>query len=433
MNSHATKPNADIRTRPYKLNTPSVQEALLWTIIILSPLQDTILQKTPLKLFGASPAVLPVMALATLTLLNGLLRLKLTLDRRMLIGIIYVLIICAAHLVTFQPGLDTIQWHPLRSFGLMTALIVFMMTGVDYQNTRGLRIAIFIALFLTLTGVVLGGLLGPDAIKFLQVTPDASRRPRGFSTESSTLSVQIICIGMLSAHYMRRTWQKVIISTITGGLLIYSSSKGGLIALLLCVLILVLVRSRASLFYKFLIGLLVSPVLVAGAILVVSRFSHLVALNQTTTIATRVSMALFSTIVVIHNPLGVGFTGFYPAIPKYLYSAMWTVQSWFPFPLAFVEVKGYLTPPFKDADCKSFFLDFLVFFGIPFAILFFHFGYNLLQKLLAYRLFSLFVAVLFAFLALFTYYSTLNAYTVPLLIGIAIYEVRQHEAALRLH
>jgi len=433
MISKAAELNRDRFASPPQLKFPSVKDLLLWAIIVLCPLQDTILQKTPLKLFGASPAVLPLLALATIALFSNLFAPKLTFDRKILIGLVYVLLICAIHIVTFQPGLDPIQWRPLRSFGLMTALIVYLLTGVDYRNTRGLRISIYVALLITLIGVILGGILGPDAIKFLQVTPDISGRPRGFSTESSTLSVQIVCIGMLCSHYLKRTWLKIIVGAITAGLLIYSSSKGGLISLLLCVLILVLVRTRASLFYKLLIGFLLSPVLVAGALLVASKFSNLITLNQTTTIATRASMALFSGIVVLHNPLGVGFTGFYPAIPKYLYSAMWTIQSWFPFPLAFVEVKGYLAPPFKDADCKSFFLDFLVFFGVPFAILFFRFGFKLLQRLLAYRFFSLFVAVLFAFLALFTYYSSMNAYTVPLLIGIALYEARQYEAALRLH
>ncbi len=433
MNRNATELSPNTAPRPTRLQFPSVKEILLWGIITLSPLQDTVLQKTPLKLFGASPAVLPVLALASLALFRQILRLKFALDRKMLIGIGYVLAICVAHIITFQPGLDSIQWRPLRSFGLMTALIVFLMTGVDYKNTRGLRFAIFMAASITLAGVALGALLGPDSMRILQVTPDAGGRPRGFCTESSTLSVQIVCVGMLCSHYLLRTWKKVVTGVITGGLLIYSSSKGGLISLLLCVLILALMRSRASVFSKILAGIVVSPILVFGVLLVASRFSSLVMLNQTTTIATRVSMALFSGVVVLHNPLGVGFTGFYPAIPRYLYSAMWTVQSWFPFPLAFTEVREYLTPPFKDADCKSFFLDFLVFFGIPFAIVFFRFGNNLLQELLAHRLFSLFVAVLFAFLALFTYYSTMNAYTVPLLMGIAIYETRRHEAAVRLH
>jgi hypothetical protein len=45
----------------------SLDEILLWSIVVLSPLQDTALQYTPLKLLAASPAVLPLLVLALLS------------------------------------------------------------------------------------------------------------------------------------------------------------------------------------------------------------------------------------------------------------------------------------------------------------------------------------------------------------------------------
>jgi len=433
MSAAATLPETAPITPPPRLVLPAVEELLLWAIVILSPLQDTILQNTPLKLLAASPAALGVLLLALLAMARRILRPGLSVNRALLIGFAYVAVVSAAHLITFQPGLDTVQWRPLRTYSLMTALFLFMLMGVGYRSTRGLRIAIYLSFVVTLIGVLVGGVLGPNAITVLQFTPNVSGRPHGFSTEAGTLSVQIVCIGMLVSHYVRRGWAKLLTGAMTCALLIYSQSKGGLIVLLVCTLIVALVRSRASLTSKLLVALLVSPAIVVGVLFVSSMFSSVIELNQTSTIATRVSMVVFSLITVLHNPFGVGFTGFLPSLPKYLPQAMWTVQSWFPMPLAFVEVKEYLAPPFQDADCKTLFFDFFTFFGIPFAAIFFRFTVRLLRGLLRTGCFALFVGVLFSVAAMLTYYSTLNAYTVPLLIGIALHEVRQREAALCLH
>ena len=102
-------------------------------------------------------------------------------------------------------------------------------------------------------------------------------------------------------------------------------------------------------------------------------------------------------------------------------------------PLWFGEVKEYLYPPQADADCKTFFFDFLVFFGIPFALVFFGFAGKLLTQLFRCQFYWLFVGVLLSVVALMTYYSTINAFTLPLLFGISLHEVRRLESSLRMH
>ena len=143
-------------------------------------------------------------------------------------------------------------------------------------------------------------------------------------------------------------------------------------------------------------------------------------------------MTVYALITVIHNPFGVGFTGFLPSIPRYLPQAMGFVQSLFPFGLWFLEVKEYLDPPYINADCKTFFFDYFAFFGIPFAIVFFVFAYRLLRQLLRCSCYWLFVGVLFCLLALMTYYSLLNAFAVPALFGVALCETKRHQASVRM-
>jgi hypothetical protein len=350
-----------------------------------------------------------------------------------LIVVAYVTVVCAIHLISFDHGTALLEWRPVRGLTIQTALILFVISGIAYKNTRGLRVAIYLAFGITLLGVLLGGILGANAIPPLQATPNVSGRPHGFSTEASTLSVQIVSSGILVVHFLRRRWQKVCVGALTCALLVYSQSKGGLVALLLCTVILVIVKSRSSFVSKLVMVCVLAPVIYLGSIFALSLFTSIIEVNDTQTIATRLSMALFALIAVMHNPFGVGFTGFFPAMPHYLPQAMETIQSWFPFPLAFAEVQEYLTPPQKDADCKTFFFDFLVYFGIPFAVIFIGFVFRLLRQLLRNGLNSLFVGLLFSALALMTYYSSLNAYTMPLLFGVSLYEVGRRENSLRLY
>jgi O-antigen ligase/polysaccharide polymerase Wzy-like membrane protein len=411
----------------------TVDEVLLWTMVVLSPLQDTALQSTPLKLVAASPAVFPLIALMALHMVRRILRMDYKFHRWTLIAAGYALLVSVAHLIAYSQGVLVLEWRALRGGSIFAILAFFVVFGLDLRNTRGLRIAAYTALCLTLVGIAIGAILGANAVPLLQSTPSLTGRPNGFSTESSTLSVQTVCTGTLTVHFLSKIWQKVGIGLLTCVLLVYSQSKGGLISLMLCITILAIIKTRSSLTIKIIAAFIVIPALYLGSLFLVSMFGSIIAENQTSSIATRLSMAIFSMITVAHNPLGIGFTGLLPAIREYLPRSMDLVQSWFPIPLAFVEVKSYLVPPYRDADCKTFFFNYFVFFGFPFAFVFFRFAFGLLRRLYLAGRDSLFVGALFCLTALLFYYSTMNAYTLPLLFGVALCEVRQRETALRMH
>jgi hypothetical protein len=412
----------------------SVSEYLLWLFVVLTPLQDTILQSTPMKLLVASPAVLPLSALLFLRFSRILVRLSMR--RVVLVVFAYIALVCLANL--FNPGLEGLAFDlkAFVSYGFSTTLILFAVFGVNYKDSRGFRAAVYMAFGITILGIAVNVLMGPNAIPALQATTtvnDLSDRLRGFSTEPGSLSIEIVTIGMLTAHLLRRSWQKWCSAAATCGLLVWSTAKGGLICLLLCAIVLPIVRSKSSIWIKLLIACIVTPVIWLGALISFSQFNSLVETNQTATIATRLSMIVYALITVAHNPFGVGFTGFLPSIPRYLPQAMEFIQSLFPFGLWFQEVREYLDPPYVNADCKTFFFDFLAFFGIPFAIAFFVFTYRLLRQLLRCGCYSLFVGVLFSIFALIAYYSLLNAFAVPLLFGVAVCETKRHQASLRVY
>ena len=408
-------------------------EVLLWCMVALSPFQDTVLQKSALALIAASPAVFPLLGLLILHMARRFMRMDFSFRPFAVIAAGYATVLSLLHLVSLSHGVALLEWRSLRGSSILAILIFFAIFGVDYPNTRGLRLALYLAMAITAVGIVIGTVFGPNAVPLLQATPSLTGRPSGFSTEASTLSVQIVCVGTLAVHFCRRKWHKVSAAILTCALLVYSQSKGGLISLLLCVVVIAIVKTRSSLTMKVVAAVVVIPVLYAGSLLLISMFGTIIEANETSSIATRLSMAVFALIAVAHNPTGVGFTGFLPAIRHYLPNAMEIVQSWFPVPLAFVEVKSYLEPPYRDADCKTFFFNYLVFFGIPFAIVFFRFAFGLLRRLFNSGCDSIFVGLLFCLLSLMTYYSTMNAYTMPIFFGIALCEVKRIENPLRMH
>ncbi|MGA2049202.1 MAG: hypothetical protein ABSG96_16000 [Terracidiphilus sp.] len=347
--------------------------------------------------------------------------------------VVYVTVVCAANFVWVSRGDIIFNTHSLFAYPLLMSLIVFIVFGMKYRTGRGLRIAIYLAFCFTIVGIACDILVGPKTISLLEASPSITGRPSGFSTEASTLSVQIVASGMLTAHFLARRWQKWAVGTLTCALLIFSSSKGGLISLLLCVIVLGIAKSRSSLLSKIVVSFILLPVIYFGFLFIVSIFGALVETNETATIATRLSMPVYALITVAHHPFGVGFTGFLPSITRYLPQAMTFVQSLFPFPLWFAEVKGYLEPPQTGAGCKAFFFDFLVFFGIPFAIVFLRFVGGLLTRLLRCQCYWLFVGVLFSVIALMTYYAEINAWTLPLLFGISLHEIKRIENSVRVH
>jgi hypothetical protein len=407
------------------------ENGLMLACIALSPFQDTALQKTFLGMAGASFSFFPMIILLFIAVARWALQKHLMVGRSALIISAYVCIVCAANLVWINNGEAVIYWKSLRGFPLLTALILFAVFGMNYRARRGIRIAVYVAFCLTMAGIACGQLFGANAIPMLQATPHDAGRTSGFSSEASTLSVQLVAIGMLTAHFLRRHWQKWFVGTLTCVLLVFCDSKGGLIALLLCAIVLGIAKGRSSTLAKIAIAFILLPSIYFGALFVLAIFGKLMDANLTATIATRLSMPVYAAITVAHNPFGVGFTGFLPSIPRYLPAAMSFVQDHFPIPLFFEEVQGYQYPPQADADCKAFFFDYLVFFGIPFAIVFIRFVGKLLIRLFNCECYWLFVGTLFSVIAMMTYYAAINAWTLPLLLGISLHEIRRIERSTR--
>lgn len=84
--------------------------------------------------------------------------------------------------------------------GLQTPRARVCAFGLGYKESRGLRTAVYVSMAMTVLGVVMEKVLGTNSFPLLKATPSLTGRPSGFSTEASTLSVQIVYAGTLTVH-----------------------------------------------------------------------------------------------------------------------------------------------------------------------------------------------------------------------------------------
>ena len=85
-------------------------------------------------------------------------------------------------------------------------------------------------------------------------------------------------------------------------------------------------------------------------------------------VATRLTMQIWTGIVLLHFPFGVGFSGFLPAMKIYVLDAAAFLQSLSPFPLNFNEVSGYALQCTRRGR-EAFLANYAAYFGFPFLFL----------------------------------------------------------------
>lgn len=407
----------------------TLENAATFLLLALLPVQDTVFQKSPLRTVGASLSVWPLMLLIALNLGRRLMKLDFSMPLKGLLVLLYVLALTLVYLLLWGTSFqDTSLVIKSLNLLLIVGLYLFTLFGVPYHSHRWLWMGAMAGFGLSLLGFFLGPIL--DSNSLLHATANLDARPRGFCTESSTFSVQVVISGLLAIFYLRHSWSKLLLFVGTIGLLIVSGSKGGLLTLLLCSAVFGLVRAGFSI-TKLLLGTAILVPVGMYLIGLVNEGFQNDLLSSGSSVATRGTMIVFALLCNMHNPLGVGFSGFYPAMARYLPEAMSITTSFFNFPLIFTEVSNYQYT-MENADCKTLFFDFLVYFGLPFAVGFIVFFWTLLRRLYRDQQFVLFVGALFSCIALVTYYSSLNTYSIPVLLGVCLSAYRHEDSSLRL-
>lgn len=411
-------------------------QACLFLFIALAPVQDFFLRGTPLRSLGESPSFLPLLGLVGVSFGHWLISGHLRVNRIFMICVGYVFATTLYGLFMF--GLSSHGASLLSksaTWFVVVGLGIFAVTCIDYRNMSAtVRAGIYVAFFLMVIGFCFDeanpfGL--PHWVEnpiFHAIPNPDPGRPRGLSSEPSAFSVSAMMFGLLSASVAESKVAKLALLATTIALLIASGSKGGILTLFLGLMILCILKWHSRWYHVPLVILVVLPLGLLLIWVLPVLFSDAV-LYESTTVPTRLSMIVCALTTVLHHPLGVGPPGYLPAVGAYLPNAMYTVQSFFPLPLDFSEVADHLTSA-EAVSTGTFFFDQLMRFGVPFALFFGVFVFTLQKRLAAKKQWLLAIAVLAAALAATTYYGGFGDYSMPLVFGIALSEVRNWDESL---
>lgn len=398
-----------------------LRSSLVLAFLLLVPFQDTGLSATPLGHLGTSFSVLPLLGILALDI-GGWLADS---DRRLHLGWclfgFYGAFVTFGYIAAFGTTWGSI-YLPVKAVNLTieAILAVYVVFGIDWSRTRWLHAGVKGAFAICILGVLcfdlnLVGLRALFDNRFFHFAANPDTRWHGFSPEVSILSASLGALGLLSAALARHNSSRIIYLAVSAAALALCGSKGGFVTLALAILgAALLTRGRRLPVLAAL--LLLSPVGWFGLTQILNMTSE-DAIRESTTFATRSTMAMWTWEVVSQHPFGVGFGGFYPSLTRYLPSAMDQASQNLPILLNFSEVRTYMATA-RYAGTKSFLLDFAAYFGFPFVVMFLGFVAYMARNLARARQVWLLVALLFATLALSAYTASLVIYPTFVVLGI---------------
>lgn len=406
----------------------NLRQFLIFIFVCLVPFQDTILQQTPLQGQGASFAIVPLFCLMAISLVEWMMRLDFRVPSKVALIALYVLMITIFGLARFGPTShgSSLLWSGTK-YAIDTLIGLYVMFGLDYSNERNMRRAVTVAFFITVASIVISD-LKPAGIGVLlnnplfHQTPAGDVRWRGATSESSHLSILLVSVGLLAAHYSRTPFMRKFfwVSTIT--LTVAGGSKGGLLCLF-GVLMVVLLRGRVSFWRSVIFCIAFSPLAYLALAIFVAQTARSLG-GDFTSFPTRITTVIAAVLTLLHYPFGVGFTGQLAALRQFLDPAMDLAQRIMPFPPNFSEVETYLYTS-QFAQTKILLADYAVYFGFPFLVLVIIESYRLVRTLARMEHLALMACVLFLILALSTYSDSISTYNVFVAFGVGVSEYRK--------
>jgi len=396
--------------------TSRSQTVLIGLALLLTPFSDFPIQNTPLGFLGASPSFIPL-ALLICIFAVGFLFNKNFLPISVLLAILWTGVVGAYGLLVY--GTNFLDENLLdKGIRLTVLLLLFLLPFVLTYERKVLRYAGLGAMSILLGGVIWIDMLGDTM--FLHGSPNSNMRPRSFTLESSHLSMVVIALTTLTISTLARPIFQIVVGLAGFAVLVYSGSKGGLAVLIAgCALLVIfyffyaLFSGRLSRWIRYTV-----PLFLLGGF-ALGYLSHRVVdslandLEQYTSSATRVTLGLSSLWVLSQHPLGVGTTGYLPALVENIPIAIRTLEVYSPIKLNFDEIQGYITAQSdKEISTKSFFFDGIIYFGLPFALTFVVATFWLLKSLFSRREWVLFVGSASLILGLMVFSGGLGLYAI---------------------
>lgn len=388
---------------------------LLQCAVALAPFEDSALQETPLRFFGASPSALFIFAAAALSvfmhLASGSPRALLQRIPRVVVILFLLSTLSSTAIAVMGGGLDIYAKH-LKFWGLIGAF-----TYLVYEiakNVDDYKLPVLIAAVIAFAGYVVGDILAalPAAAHF---TENMNGRPRGLSLESSTFGTQIGVYALLTGAVLRQRLLGLLTCMLLMLVLVASISKGAIVSITCACLLCLALRLHGW----WTVALLVAMVGVVSGFVLDSAMTDVLDLESGTSIATRTTMFLLSFKVALLTIIGASPGGAIYAVQLFGQSIIDYLEDALPVPLLFSEVQAYVdNDPDAIVTYKTFFADNLAMFGLPFA--FFYISHYTLQmyRLARYSA-NAYIAVLgvFLWLAITWYHSGYGYYSIATGLG----------------
>jgi hypothetical protein len=363
---------------------------LMGLMIPFSVFQDTAMQHSPLGIAVASPVFFLLALVWILRLsgnpVHGLIHTRI--NRWVVIVVLgYVMLNIYYGLQFGSVAYGENLFVKGTKIGLLLASIVYAGWLFSNYTISSFKNWIMVGAFIAFGGLVLDFLIHDTLVRswWLHYGINDQRfqligfddRPRGFSYESSTLGITLLVFGVLSALSVRRGWPCLAWLIGTGIALLFCGSKSAFLVFAFSLATSALLTKSRWVFVTFLVA---GPMLLMMAFITVDQWWPIVDqkfilpfmldIDETTSVATRLTMAVSAVLSVVQNPFGVGFSGYMPALVANIENAGDLGSRLLGLPLNLNEVKKYLVQETSFAiGAKSFFFDNAVVFGMPFVLL----------------------------------------------------------------
>jgi hypothetical protein len=415
----------------------------LGLLLLLSPVQDSLLQATPLRVAGASPSFLVLVMILLIFSARALVSggwLRYTIPPWMFIYFIaFVLVnIYYAAAFDFEAHGENLLIKGAKIAILLGALAAVGWLFASYALPR-------FSLIVRLSyGVALGGMLLDIAFhEFLVnniwvhgsniMTPlfdIVDNRPHGFSVESSTLSITLSTLGLLCASTARSGRSRWLWVILTFASVLPVNSKAGPILMVVSFVSALFLRGVSFRLIANSVGV-VAVALVLGQdfwrrmwdAYVIAPFLY--DIESGTSVATRITLWVGALATAFKHPWGVGFSGYLPAVVQSIDFGGAFAELLLDMPLNLSEAGGYVYQDTAYAiGTKSLFLDCLLVFGLPFCIFWIWAHAGLVKKLVRLgEVVPLALLLMLAF-SLMTYISGVGLYPIAIAYGWLFRRVR---------
>ena len=410
-------------------------------IIPFSIFQDTALQNTPFTIALASPAALFLLFATIFEFFTHYT--YYTSGFRIKTWVIFIALVYISLNIIYANYFGTVFFGEnlyLKGFKSAILLVALLLTYWFFKRYFLVSISFWlkISALIAFAGLAIDLLFhdqlinnwwlhyGINDLKFDIILDD---RPRGFSSESSTLGVTLLITGLLASWSSRLKVSRYLWIIITFCALLFTGSKGDIIVLSSSLLLSFSIVNRHR-FKQSTIGLIILFLLVLAFIFGTS-FVWLPVINDVvlsplqedlymyTSVATRSTMTLSAVINIFENPLGVGLTGYMPALVDKIDQASELAATLLNSNLNLSEVTKYLVEESDYAiGAKNFLFDNGVVFGIPFIVFWFYFNLSLIRRLSVLRDTISLTLLMSMFIAFTLYLPGVNMYTAAAAYGI---------------